>query len=108
MGEKMKFLRLTVFMAHSMHVINMYPNIKYYENICNRLRDIQQKKNRKFRNVKCWQRTSLKQKNLLIVNITNYPYDRLLYIAFSDLACRLDGISVLLSLMTENVEVFSH
>ena len=25
----MKFLRLTIFMAHSMHIIDMYPNIKY-------------------------------------------------------------------------------
>ena len=24
----MKFLRLTIFMAHSMHIINMYPNIR--------------------------------------------------------------------------------
>ena len=56
----MKCLRLTIFMACSMHIIIMYPNIKYWENICNRLRDIQQKKNRKFRNVKCEQRTSLK------------------------------------------------
>ena len=42
--EKMKFLRLTIFMAHTMHIINMHSNIKYWENICNRLRDIQQKK----------------------------------------------------------------
>ena len=27
----MKFLRLTIFMAHSMHIINMYPNIKYFK-----------------------------------------------------------------------------
>ena len=33
----MKFLRLTIFMAHSMHIINLYPNIKYKENIFNRL-----------------------------------------------------------------------
>ena len=31
-------------MARSMHIIIMYPNIKYWENICNRLWDIQQKK----------------------------------------------------------------
>ena len=42
----MKFLRLTIFMARSMHIIIMYPNIKYWENICNRLRDIQQKNQR--------------------------------------------------------------
>ena len=55
----MKFLRLTILITRSMHIINMYSDIKYLENICNRLRDIQQNKNRKFRNVKCWQRTSL-------------------------------------------------
>ena len=35
----MKFLRLTIFMARSMHIISMYPNIKYWENICNRLKE---------------------------------------------------------------------
>ena len=60
----MKFLRLTIFMTRSMHIINMYSNIKYEENICNHLRDIQQNKNRKFRNVKCWQRTSLNDETL--------------------------------------------
>ena len=27
----MKFLRLSIFMAHSMHIINMYPNKKILE-----------------------------------------------------------------------------
>ena len=27
--KKMKFVRLTIFMTHSLHIINMYSNIKY-------------------------------------------------------------------------------
>ena len=52
----MNFLRLAIFIAHAMHIISMYPNIKYYENICNRLRDIQKKnkkKNKKTEVPKC-------------------------------------------------------
>ena len=30
----MKFLRLTIFMAHSTHIINIYSNVKYIEDIC--------------------------------------------------------------------------
>ena len=37
----------------------MYSNMKYYENICNCLRVIQQEKNRKLKSYNCWQQTSL-------------------------------------------------
>ena len=37
----------------------MYLNMKYYENICNCLRVIQQDINRKLKSANCWQRTSL-------------------------------------------------
>ena len=37
----------------------MYLNMKYYENICNCLRVIQQYINRKLKSANCWQRTSL-------------------------------------------------
>ena len=37
----------------------MYSNMKYYENICNCLRVIQQNINRKLKSANCWQRTSL-------------------------------------------------
>ena len=39
----------------------MYSNKKYYENICNCLRVIQQYINRKLKSDNCWQRTSLKR-----------------------------------------------
>ena len=39
----------------------MYSNMKYYENICNCLRVIQQDINRKLKSANCWQRTSLNQ-----------------------------------------------
>ena len=38
----------------------MYSNMKYYQNICNCLRVIQQDINRKLKSANCWQRTSLK------------------------------------------------
>ena len=63
----MKFLRLTIVIAYAMHIINMYRNIKYYENIWNCLRDIQQKKNRKFRNVKI-----LKQKSIHVIRLVGF------------------------------------
>ena len=45
----------------------MYSNMKYYENICNCLRVIQQDINRKLKSANCWQQTSLKlDKSLLI------------------------------------------
>ena len=31
----MKFLRFTIFMARSMHIIIMYPNIKYWDKSAN-------------------------------------------------------------------------
>ena len=37
----------------------MYSNMKYYENICNCLRVIQQNINRKLKSANCWQQTSL-------------------------------------------------
>ena len=37
----------------------MYSNMKYYENICNCLRVIQQDINRKLKFANCWQQTSL-------------------------------------------------
>ena len=43
----------------------MYSNMKYYENICNCLRVIQQYINRKLKSANCWQRTSL---NALMCN----------------------------------------
>ena len=42
-----------------MYYINMYSNMKYYENVCDCLRVIQQSKNRKLKNENCWQQTSL-------------------------------------------------
>ena len=39
----------------------MYSNMKYYENICNCLRVIQQDINRKLKSANCWQQTSLKE-----------------------------------------------
>ena len=51
----------------------MYLNMKYYENICNCLRVIQQDINRKLKSANCWQRTSLKtsffyRKHILLLN----------------------------------------
>ena len=43
----------------------MYSNMKYYENICNCLRVIQQNINRKLKSANCWQRTSLSSLNCL-------------------------------------------
>ena len=45
--------------------------MKYYENICNCLRVIQQDKNRKLNSDNCWQRTSLKYclKALLFIRL---------------------------------------
>ena len=37
----------------------MYSNMKFYENICNCFRVIQQDINRKLKSANCWQRTSL-------------------------------------------------
>ena len=37
----------------------MYSNMKYYENICNCFRVIQQDINRKLKSANCWQQTSL-------------------------------------------------
>ena len=39
----------------------MYSNMKYYENICNCLRVIQQDINRKLKSANCWQQTSLRK-----------------------------------------------
>ena len=41
----------------------MYSNMKYYKNICNCLRVIQQDINRKLKSANCWQRTSLNDKD---------------------------------------------
>ena len=38
----------------------MYSNMKYYENICNCLRVIQQDINRKLKSANCWQQTSIR------------------------------------------------
>ena len=40
----------------------MYSNMKYYENICNCLRVIQQDVNRKLKSANCWQGTSLRDR----------------------------------------------
>ena len=50
----------------------MYSNMKYYENICNCLRVIQQDINRKLKSANCWQRTSLIENNHLIFHINDY------------------------------------
>ena len=55
----MKFHCLILFIAWLVYTINMYSNMKYYENICNCLRAIQQNINRKLKSANCWQRTSL-------------------------------------------------
>ena len=47
----------------------MYSNMKYYENICNCLRVIQQYINRKLKSANCWQRTSLNQCSKSILSI---------------------------------------
>ena len=53
----------------------MYSNMKYYENICNCLRVIQQDINRKLKSANCWQRTSLKVRGGLQINsIVNRLY----------------------------------
>ena len=39
----------------------MYSNMKFYENICNCLRVIQQYINRKLKSANCWQQTSLNE-----------------------------------------------
>ena len=57
----------------------MYSNMKYYENICNCLRVIQQDINRKLKSANCWQRTSLSMKeteNLIFSGV------RLIFISF--------------------------
>ena len=55
----MKFHCLILFIAWLVYTINMYSNMKYYENICNCLRVIQQYINRKLKSANCWQQTSL-------------------------------------------------
>ena len=65
----MKFLRLTIFMAHSMHIINMYPNIKYYENICNRFRDIKKKKKKKKKKKRKKEKPEVPKCQMLAANI---------------------------------------
>ena len=47
------------FIAWLVYTTNIYSNTKYYENICNCLRVIQQDKNRKLKSANCWQQTSL-------------------------------------------------
>ena len=50
-----------------------YINVKYYENICNWLGIIQQDRNRKLKNDKCWQRSSLKyleEYNVILTIVT--------------------------------------
>ena len=56
-------------------LVNLYSNMKYYENIYNCLRVIQQSKNRKLKNDNCWQQTSLIQVNRLqeIMNNVDLP-----------------------------------
>ena len=45
----------------------MYSNMKYYENICNCLRVIQQNINRKLKSANCWQQTSLNYISLCLI-----------------------------------------
>ena len=54
----------------------MYSNIKYYENICNCLRVIQQDINRKLKSANCWQQTSLiyEVPNTTIAEFANTEY----------------------------------
>ena len=56
-------------MAWLVYTINMYSNMKYYENICNCLRVIQQDINRKLKSANCWQRTSLSVMSQLKIDI---------------------------------------
>ena len=60
MGKKWHWL--IIFIACLVYIINMYSNMKYCENNCSRLRVIHQDKNRKLKNEKYWQRTSLNVK----------------------------------------------
>ena len=46
----------------------MYSNMKYYENICNCLRVIQQDINRKLKSANCWQQTSLSERKQAVDN----------------------------------------
>ena len=66
--KKWKFHWLIFFIAWLVYTINMYSNMKYYENICNCLRVIQQDKNRKLKSANCWQRTSLSSEKTNAVN----------------------------------------
>ena len=56
----------------------MYSNIKYYENICNCLRVIQQNINinRKLKSANCWQQTSLNLHELtdFIIFLSKQPF----------------------------------
>ena len=54
----------------------MYSNMKYYENICNCLRVIQQDINRKLKSANCWQQTSLK---LLVLFFNHEGYSCVSY-----------------------------
>ena len=47
--------------------------MKYYENICNCLRVIQQDINRKFKSANCWQQTSLNDFVIVFPNQTYRP-----------------------------------
>ena len=55
----------------------MYSNMKYYENISNCLRVIQQDKNMKLKSANCWQQTSLMggMHNLYYTAAFTYYYD---------------------------------
>ena len=52
----------------------MYSNMKYYEDICNCLRVIQQDINRKLKSANCWQRTSLNSQVHTFKNIHSTFY----------------------------------
>ena len=61
----------------------MYSNMKYYENICNCLRVIQQDINRKLNSANCWQRTSLKHPKIHLKTILLKRLPEMDEIAFS-------------------------
>ena len=80
----------------------MYSNMKYYENICNCLRVIQQDINRKLKSANCWQQTSLILK--FQVNFwswagwlespkTDFLVVNCLFFFFSLLECRVTGLA---------------
>ena len=77
----------------------MYSNMKYYENICNCLRVIQQDKNRKLKSANCWQQTSLSHfflMNLFQIFVSSY---RNHMVIFDIVSGRIHLLSILVTFL---------